>query len=180
MPSPFIRFLFTLTSLAPMCLVYAALFTFDSEPILSLTENRIKAVICLAVMGLLVGICLAVLWFYAKKVKQRSLQISSLRAADAPAIGFVAAYLLPVAFESAFMVQWGVLVVVLALLAWLVYVSDTYLVNPLLRLFGYRFYEVTTKDQVTYILVSRRRIVNTDEPIDVRVGSNFMFLRVKG
>ncbi len=59
-------------------------------------------------------------------------------------------------------------VVVLVLLAWLVYISDTYLVNPLLRLFGYRFYEVTTEDQITYTLVSRHKIVNTDEPIDVR------------
>lgn len=66
------------------------------------------------------------------------------------------------------------------LLAWLVYISDTYLVNPLLRLFGYRFYEVTTEDQITYTLVSRHKIVNTDEPIDVREGSNFMVLKVKG
>ena len=180
MPSRLVRFLFTLTSLAPMCLVYAALFTFDKDPFFALTQNRIKAGACLATMAALVGVCLWVLWFYAKKVKQRSLQIYSLRAADSPAIGFVAAYLLPVAFERTFIVQWEILAVVLIVLAWLVYVSDTYLVNPLLRLFGYRFYEVTTEDQITYILVSNREIVNTDEPIDVRVGSNFMFLRVKG
>ncbi len=120
------------------------------------------------------------LWFYSNKVKQRSLQICSLKPADQPAIGFVVAYLLPVAFEKAVVVQWEVLLVVLVLLAWLVYISDTYLVNPLLRLFGYRFYEVTTEDQITYTLVSRHKIVNTDEPIDVREGSNFMVLKVKG
>lgn len=174
MPSRFVRFLLTSTSLAPMCLVYAALFAFDEPP------SKFKALGCLSLVVALTFICLGVLWFYSRKVKQRSLQISSLRPADQPAIGFVVAYLLPVAFERAFVVQWEVLIVVLIMLAWLVYISDTYLVNPLLRLFGYKFYEVTTEDQITYTLVSRRKIVNTDEPIDVRVGSNFMFLRVKG
>ena len=58
---------------------------------------------------LLTGICLGVLWFYSNKVKQRSLQICSLKPADQPAIGFVVAYLLPVAFEKAVVVQWEVL-----------------------------------------------------------------------
>lgn len=180
MPSSLVRFLLTLTSLAPVGLVYAALFAFDENPLFTWSSTRIKLLVCLTVTVTLVIVCLLVLWFYSSKVKQRSLQICSLRPADGPAIGFIVTYLLPVAFETAFKVNWGVLVVVAVLLAWLVYVSDTYLVNPLLRLFGYRFYEVTTKDQITYILVSRLKIVNTDEPIDVRVGSNFMFLRVKG
>src|SRR5215204_918316 len=111
-----------------MCLVYATLFTFDSDPAYK------KALACLAFLGILTGICLGVLWFYSKKVKQRSLQIYSLKPADQPAIGFVVAYLLPVAFDRGFVVQWEVLAVVLVLLAWLVYISDTYLVNPLLRL----------------------------------------------
>ena len=157
-----------------MFLVYAVLFTFDSDPAVK------KALGCLALLGLLTSTCLVVLWFYSKKVKQRSIQICSLKPADQPAIGFVVAYLLPVAFETTFIVQWQVLAVVLLILAWLVYISDTYLVNPLLRLFGYRFYEVTTEDQITYMLVSHRKIVNTDDLIDVREGSNFMFLRVKG
>ena len=98
MPSRFIQFLFTLTSLAPMCLVYATLFSFDSDPLLSLTTNRWKAIGCLVLMFILVGTCLAVLRFYSKKVKQRSLEIHSLKPVDQPAIGFVVAYLLPVAF----------------------------------------------------------------------------------
>jgi len=180
LPSRFIQFLFTLTSLAPMCLVYATLFSFDSDPLLSLTTNRWKAIGCLVLMFILVGTCLAVLRFYSKKVKQRSLEIHSLKPVDQPAIGFVVAYLLPVAFETAFAVRIEVLVAVLILLAWLVYVSDSYLVNPLLRLFGYRFYEVMDEDNITYKLVSRSEIVNTDEPVDVRTGSKFMFLKVKG
>lgn len=180
MPSRFIRFLFTLTSLAPMCLVYATLFSFDRDPFFSLTISRWKAIGCLALMFALVGICLAVLRFYSKKVKQRSLEIRSLKPADQPAIAFVVAYLLPLAFETAFAVRIEVLIVVLVLLAWLVYVSDSYLVNPLLRLFGYRFYEVMDEDNITYKLVSRSEIVNTDEPIDVRTGSRYMFLKVEG
>ena len=123
MPSRFIRFLLTTTSLAPVGLVYAALFAFDGQPLFIWSLNRIKLLASLGATAFLVSLCLLVLWFYSKKVKQRSLQIYSLRPADQPAIGFVVAYLLPVAFEKALHVNWGVLIVVGVLLTWLVWSS---------------------------------------------------------
>src|SRR5215207_1949895 len=54
------------------------------------------------------------------------------------------------------------------------------LVNPLLAMppFRYHFYEVTTDEEVTFILVSRREIVNTREPVEVQQISRYMFLEV--
>lgn len=180
MPHKSMQFSLTITSLAPVGLVYAALFWFDGKPWSEWSVNETKAVLCLAIVAVLVAICFAALWFFSRKPKLRSLDIVSLKPADSSAIGFVAAYLLPVAFETSFRVQWPVLVVVFALLAVLVYVSDTYLVNPLLRLLGFHFYEVATEDNVTCVLVSRYKIRNTEDPVDVRRGSDFMYLHVKG
>ena len=180
MPSKTMQFSLTITSMAPVGLVYAVLFWFDGKPWSTWSVGKTKAVICLAVVVLLVATCLGSLWFFSNKPKLRSLDIDSLRPADAPAIGFVVTYLLPVAFETSFKVEWPVLVTVFALLTFLVYVSDTYLVNPLLRLFRFHFYEITTEDGITYTLVSRWKIRNTEAPVDVRRGSDFMYLHVKG
>ncbi len=182
MPSPLIRSLFTATSLAPIFLVYAALFLFDGEPLFTLNANRIWAAICLlAVIGCVYG-CHRILQFYATKVASGAMNIKSLKVASGSAVTFVVVYLLPLITRQVADLQPEVIVVVFILLAVLIYHSDAYLVNPLLALppFRYHFYEISTEEEVTYILVSRREILNTTESLEVKQISRFMFLDVKG
>lgn len=182
MPSPLIRSLFTATALAPVFVVYAALFLFDDKPLLTLNMNRFWAAVCLlAVAGCVYG-CHRILQFYATKVASGPMSIKSLKAADSSAVTFVVIYLLPLIARQVADLQLEVVFVVLVLLAVLVYHSDAYLVNPLLALppFRYHFYEISTKEEVTYILVSRREILNTTESLEVKQISRFMFLDVKG
>src|SRR5215211_2796490 len=181
MPSRLIRLMFTATSLAPVLITYAALFVFDGGPLLEVNFNKLLAAACLLVVATCVYVCHKVLRFYSTKVGSGPLKITSLRVADRSTITFVVVYVLPLLTVGNVRIQPEVLVIVFGLLIMLIYHSDAYLVNPLLAIpFKYHFYEVTNEEQVTYILVSRREIVNTREPIEGRQVSGFMFLDAEG
>lgn len=182
MPSQLVRFLFTVTSLAPLFLTYAVVFLFNDRFAFALTANNVKGFLCIVAMAALVLICQRVLTFYSNKVPSGPMQITSLRVADRSAITFVVVYLLPLVTVQGIEIRPIILLVVVGLLAWLIYHSEAYLVNPLLSMwpFKYHFYEVTTKEEVTYILVSRREILNTRDQLEVKQISTYMFLDVEG
>ena len=184
MPSSLVRFLFTVTSLAPLFLTYAVMFFFnESESFtLALTVNKVKGSLCIVTMGALVWVCHRILWFYSNKVASGPMDITSLRVADRSAITFVVVYLLPLVTVQGIDIQPSVLLIVLGLLAWLIYHSDAYLVNPLLSMwpFKYHFYEITTEEGIVYTLVSRREILNTRDQLEVKQISEYMFLDVEG
>lgn len=182
MPSRLIRLMFSATALAPIFVTYAALFVFDGDPIVAFTLNRVYAVACLVAVAALGYVCHRILQFYATKVSSGPLSITSLRVADKSAITFVVVYLLPLVTIGNVRIQWEAVVIVFVLLLVLIYHSDAYLVNPLLALppFRYHFYEITANREVTYILVSRRDILNTTDTLEVKQISRFMFLDAEG
>ena len=181
MPSRKVRWLFTATSLAPILLVYAAIFFFDGGPWLALNASKAWAAVCLIGVLACLYLCHVILQFYANKVSSGPLRISSLRVATGSAVTFVVVYLVPLITLQVAEIQPEVVVVVFVLVAFLIYHSDAYLVNPLLAMppFRYHFYEVTA-NEVTFILVSRREILNTRETLEVKQVSRFMFLDVEG
>lgn len=181
MPSRLIRFLFTVTALAPLFVTYAVVFFFNDGFAFALTVNNVVGLVFIILMVVLVWLCHRILWFYSMKVASGPMDITSLKVADRSAITFVVVYLLPLVTVQGIEVRPSVLLIVIGLLAWLVYHSDAYLVNPLLATwpFQYHFYEVTTKEEVVYILVSRREILNTRDTLEVKQISKYMFLDVE-
>jgi hypothetical protein len=46
----------------------------------------------------------------------------------------------------------------------IVYINKgTYFHNPLIKLFNYSYYEITTKKEVTYLMISKQKLKNTNE-----------------
>ena len=182
MPGTPIRFVLTITSLTPALLVFAAVFFFNDDTLWSWSGYKVAAIGCVVGVPVLAYVCHKVIQFFKTEIDSDWKKFESLQVADKSAITFVVVYLLPLARTKGIDVQWGVLIVVLLLVAILVFHSDAYLVNPLLAMppFRYHFYEVTTDEEVTFILVSRREIVNTREPVEVQQISRYMFLEVEG
>ncbi len=184
MPSVSIRFLLTVTSLAPVLLVLAAVFASNDESFWSLTWSGQKTAvtICVLLMLGLAIICHNIITFFRAEVGDDYKKFTSLKVADKSAVTFIFAYLLPLVTAQEGDMRWSVLATGLLLVAVLVFHSDAYLVNPLLAMppFRYHFYEVTTQEEVSFILVSRREIVNTRESVEVQQVSRFMFLEVEG
>lgn len=104
---------------------------------------------------LAVVVCLLVMRQAARQLSRNPVTIKSIKPADKELIGFVLAYLLPLARGTPF--EGYPLFVVLAVFFLVVMTSNAYHTNPLLGMLGWHFYEVVI-EEVSYILVSRRNI----------------------
>ena len=165
------RALFAATSLAPMLVTYAFVYATVSPALAG-------SLILLAL--LLVVACWRIVRSAHKKIPEEPLYIDSVKIADQSMLTFVVAYLFPLVFRNPSEPQADaliVLAVVFVLLIVAVFRSNAYSFNPVLGLvFGYHFYEMTTTNNFTYLVVSKREIVNTRKPIRGRSLSLYMYL----
>ncbi|OZA31006.1 MAG: hypothetical protein B7X93_01180 [Hydrogenophilales bacterium 17-61-9] len=144
------KLLLVTTAFAPVMVTFAVVFWFDSQRSLAL---GLLAGAVLAVIA-----CVTVIKLAATQLSKNAVVIKSIKPADKEIVGFVLAYLLPLARGSQFD---GVpMFVVLGVFFLVVMTSNAYHTNPLLGLIGYHFYEVTIED-VGYTLLSRRNLHNT-------------------
>lgn len=160
------------SSLAPLGFVYAFVYRNTCFPL----------AVGLAGTGVfLVLLCGLVLRFFSSGLEQRELRISSIKLADQQVLAFVVAYLLPLVSQDPKQVDIAVVAVVFAVLFAAIYRSNAFHFNPLLGLiFRYHFYEAETKNGFSYVVVSRRKITDTNAPIEGKRISDYMFLDVKG
>ena len=162
------RSLLTASSLSPMLLTYALVYY-------PYSKGGAAGLAFLAVV--LVGTCRFILGLAARKVQEQKLRIKSVKIADQAMWSFVLAYIFPLIFARIATVRLSVLVFVFILLLIVVYHSKAYSFNPVLGLiFRYHFYEVVTEGEFTYVVVSRRVMINTRTPIRGMQLSPYMFL----
>ena len=123
--------------------------------------------------GLCVVICLMVMNQSVTQLARNTVVIKSIKPADKELIGFVLAYLLPLARGTPF--EGYPLFVVLVVFFFVVMTSNAYHTNPLLGILGWHFYEVVI-EEVSYILVSRRNIHNVRAIKEVVSLTDYMLL----
>jgi hypothetical protein len=161
------KLLLVLTAFAPVMLTFAAVYWFDNKQILALA--------LVGVTILLVFTCVTVIKLAASHLATNPVVIKTIKPADKEIIGFVLAYLLPLARGSQFD---GVpMLIVLCVFLLVVMTSNAYHTNPLLGLIGYHFYEVTIED-VGYTLLSKRNLHNTRAIKTVVSLTDYMLLDV--
>jgi hypothetical protein len=138
------------TAFAPVMVTFSAVFWFENK--------RDLAAILLGAAALAVIVCVTIIKLSASQLASNPVIIKSIKPADKEIVGFVLAYLLPLARGSQFN---GVpMFIVLGVFFLVVMTSNAYHTNPLLGLIGYHFYEATIED-VGYTLLSRRNLHNT-------------------
>jgi hypothetical protein len=144
------KLLLVATAFAPVMITFAVVYWFDNQHDLAYK--------LLAGALILVIVCVAVIRLAAQQLAKNPVTIKTIKPADKEIVGFVLAYLLPLARGSQFD---GVpMFVVLGVFFLVIMTSNAYHTNPLLGLIGYHFYEVTIED-VGYTLLSRRNLHNT-------------------
>ena len=73
-------------------------------------------------------------------------------------------YLMPlIRFE----LDWRILAPAIVLFLSLVVTGTSYHFNPLLNCLGWHFYKVDTKENVKYLLITKKRLRNVNSPITV-------------
>ena len=150
MISGFYRFLFALSSLAPVALTWA---------IADVDKNGVsirQAVAILLALGLLL-VCYLVLRTAHRASGKISFSITDIKAVDNEVVAYIVTYLFPLV-APADGVGTTSLVFVFLLLAVVMATSNAFTFNPLLTLLHYRFYEVRCTSGVTYLLLSKTDI----------------------
>ena len=163
------------TSLAPMLICYALLYA-GAEP-------RVSGALIIVAIAL-VAVCRLLLGEVQKHIPEKPIHLDSVKIADQQMLTYIIAYLLPLVFAKLMeptAPRLGLLVFVFVLLTVALYRSNGYSFNPVMGLcFGYHFYEITTAKNFTYVVVSKRKIVNTKGPLRGKELSPYMFLEAEG
>ena len=110
----------------------------------------------------LVFITLKIIDEARNKLETLPIHIKTLKNVDRKMLSFLMAYLFPLLSQSAAgVINWEIVAFLLAMFFLVVWGTHSYHFNPLLGIFGYHFYEVTTEGGVTYVLITRRSFKST-------------------
>lgn len=167
-----IKVLLVGTSLAPVFLSLAYLRFQADQPLKAIAW--LLAAITLALLGRLV---LGAARRYLGRVK---FSVASATTADKEVMGFLLAYVMPLLFAGAAgaIFDAGAAILLLALFAFVVWGTHSYDVNPVLGMFGFHFYEVTGPGSITYVLITKKHLVNVNQITEVVQLTEYVLLDV--
>lgn len=153
--SAFIKYILVATSMAPVLLTLYGVTALKKGDWLAGYPFLISAIV-------LVILCLILLRKAKKNLEVIDVNITSVKNADHNIIGFLFVYLLPVLDiikkDEAYV--FGFILIVFFVI---IINSNTYHFNPLLSLFGYKFYDITNDGNISYILITKKQILNTKD-----------------
>lgn len=163
--------LLVFTSFAPIILTYSF--------ILFIKKSKLSEIVPLLIIVLLMTIiCLSVLHYAKRHLEIQSFKINSIKTADGEVLGFLIAYILPVLSLTNPNIDFRIIGFVIILFFTIIWTTNSYHINPLLSLFGYHFYEVTTLDNVTYLLLTKRELRKTASLKEVVHITDYMVLDI--
>lgn len=146
----FIRVLFALTAIAPLSISFAYVYA---------EKNNYQYAAIAALSCLLLGA--VSLWIIEKSsswLEHMPIQIQKAKSADKEVIGFFVAYAIPLVFRGQDAPSFDTWLVAGAMLLFVLWSTHTLQVNPILGIFDFHFYEVETKDGITYLMITRKKI----------------------
>jgi hypothetical protein len=114
--------------------------------------------------GLVYLIIAIILWGFAfiilnvsrNKLQLLPVKIESISTADKEMGSFIFAYLIPL-----LEISYPLLFFLLGLFVFIVLTTHSYHFNPIFGLFGYHYYEVSIEDGTTFILMTKKTLMNT-------------------
>lgn len=144
---------FIATALAPVC--------FSLSYVATLKQGFLPwGLVALATAILLGGSCVGIVNLAKTRLETLPITIKKAKSADKDVIGFFVAYVLPLFFAKSLNLEPTAIFIFIALLAFVIWGTHSIQVNPLLGIFGYHFYEVDSESGISFLLVTKRKIVN--------------------
>lgn len=171
------------TSLAPICLTLWFLkisdkWNSDLNFWLNLKNNWSSGIWYLIITITLTIICLFLIKLSKIKLEQMPIDITSVKTADKEIVGFILVYLLPMINETTTKVSSNILIFVSLLFFIIIYFSHSYHFNPIMGFLNYHFFEVTTKDGITYVLITKKNITHCKKVKNIVQLTEYMILEV--
>lgn len=170
MLSGLMKYVLVATSMAPVLLTFYGVNVIETDCWKSGFGYLIIAILLLCA-------CLLLLNLSKKKLEVLDINITTVKNADHNIISFLLVYLLPVLdiVKKDNVYVYGFILIVFFVI---IINSNTYHFNPLLSLFGYKFYEVTSDGNMSYILITRKALLNINDVKKVVHLSNYMILAI--
>ena len=154
MLKPFAKAMLVATSLAPVLCAYGINAISEGQDFWQISRWFVIA-------GCLLVVCLLIMCFMKKRGEIQTISITSVKTADKEVLAFLIAYLLPFILKDSHIIKanaWTIGYVFFVIFV-AIYHSNSYHFNPLLGLFGYHFYEIKTKDSMSFLLVTRQTLL---------------------
>ena len=166
------KLLLTSTAIAPVLLTYGWV-AYQAK------ESR-QAFALLGACVVLVMICLGMLAYSKKHLERLKFSATTVEAADRENMGFLLLYLLPLFTTQFTTLNWQVWIPAIIIFAAVVATGYSYHFNPLLGLMGWHFYKISTKEGVTYVLITKKQLRNVVATIEVGQLTEYIVLDVGG
>ncbi|MCR9257790.1 MAG: hypothetical protein NXI16_17035 [Alphaproteobacteria bacterium] len=166
------KLLLTSTAIAPVLLTYAWVAYQAGE--------SKQAATLLGVCIVLILVCLGLLRYAKANLERMNFSATTVEAADRENMGFLLLYLLPLFTAQFSTLNWQVWVPAIVIFAGVVATGYSYHFNPLLGLLGWHFYKVSTKEGVTYVLITKKQLRNATEAIEVGQLTEYIVIDVGG
>ena len=161
-----------ISSVSPVFLTYAFILWIENK-------SSIRIIIILLIVAIFIGLSHCILSLSTKKLERLRFPITSIRTADSDILTFFIAYLFPFISLSSDKVNEPVLIFILIFFILVILGTHSYHTNPILTLLGYHFYEVTTPENITYLLITKRDLRNTKQIDYIVQISDYMVLDTK-
>jgi len=170
--SKLLKLLFVTTAYAPIILIWwivsvynimkaggmLQIIDFDNLKLLDLFNRTNLFILFL----LLLFVCWYILHLAQTKLTKNNIVIKSIKSADMNMNVLVFSYFLPCIEiynkEPIFIIGWISVLIITLLIN-----KDTYFYNPLMKIFGFRYYEISTKKEVTYLMISHEKLINSSD-----------------
>ncbi|MET4081552.1 hypothetical protein ABIB40_001501 [Pedobacter sp. UYP30] len=121
--------------------------------------NRINLIF---IFLFLVFICWYILYLATNELTRNNIQVKSIKSSDLNMNILIFSYFLPCIEiykkDDIYLISWTIALCII------VYINKgTYFYNPLMKIFGYSYYEIATKKEVTYLMISKQKLININE-----------------
>lgn len=107
-------------------------------------------------------ICYLTLSIAKTKLTKNRIDVKSIKTADNNLTAFILSYFLPcIDLLSKTSISIFVLIFIMLIIVFIT--KNTYFYNPLIKLFGYKYFEITTTKDVSYLMISKKRLINKNQ-----------------
>ncbi|NHN38948.1 hypothetical protein G8764_16690 [Pseudomaricurvus alcaniphilus] len=166
------KLLLVLTSTAPILLTLAFV-EFITQKDWSIILPLILVVVAFALF------CFYILGQAPKKLESFPITSVSLKPADNEIVGFVLAYLVPILNTGYNEINFFLMAFIYLLFVVIAWNSNAYHFNPILGVLGFNAYEVTTKDNITYVLLTTKTLRKNSDISNVCQLTQYMLLDIQ-
>lgn len=150
MPHFFVKLALVITTIAPVWITLAFLYWNDSQYLNASVISIAALLLCL--------VANFVVKSSPSKFTKTKADAVSIKPADKEISGYFVAYMLPILGGGKYFLEPSVAIFFSIVFFIFIWFSKSFYANPILAIFKYKFYEITTTNGNTYLLLTKREI----------------------